>query len=326
MLDPQKIPLGRVRQAYRLTSTEVETIIQALWPHAVFPVELWHRTHETYWRDFSASNQSVYNIEIPIPPQPRLSDKLLHTYLLGCDIMVFFRELSMTLPVNPLYQGLKYILEETYEEIDTIFPEERQVLFDSLRRLDREDFARQYEVDSPLREKALFAIPASKYHFISQIFVDTILVNREEAIRFLRIYPLRVEVKGITHALVESILTKTAPEIPIPEVPKSQADSCVVEEAEDGRLIFRIPAAVWKGKPDYAVHAAMKDTYPPAVIAYVLFYWCAPKPEAGHKTRAGRKTRLGRLFTQKEYSDPKSYRNLFNVLLEEADTYTIIEG
>lgn len=326
MLDQQKISLGRVRQAYRLTANEVETIVQAMWPHAVFPVELWHRAYEAYWKDFAHSNQTVNNIEIPVLPQPCLQGKRLHTYLFGCDIMDFFRELSMALPVNPLYKGLKYILEETYEEIDTIFPEERQALFDSLRRLDTEDFARQYEADSPLWEKALFAIPASMYHFISQIFVDTILVHREEAIRLLRDYPLRMEVKGITRALGESILTKTAPEIPVPEIPDSQADSCVVEEAVDGRVIFRIPAAVWKGKPDQAVHAAMKDTYPPSVIAYVLFYWCAPKPEVGHKTRAGRKTRLGRLFTQKECSDPKSYRNLFNVLLEEANTYTIIEG
>lgn len=40
----------------------------------------------------------------------------------------------------------------------------------------------------------------------------------------------------------------------------------------------------------------------------------------------GRKTQLGRLFTEKEYGDPKSYRNLMNRLLEEADAYTIIQG
>lgn len=40
----------------------------------------------------------------------------------------------------------------------------------------------------------------------------------------------------------------------------------------------------------------------------------------------GRKTQLGRLFTEKEYSDPKSYRNLMNHLLEEADAYIIIQG
>ena len=40
----------------------------------------------------------------------------------------------------------------------------------------------------------------------------------------------------------------------------------------------------------------------------------------------GRKTQLGRLFTEKEYSDPKSYRNRMNSLLQKADAYTIVNG
>ncbi|WP_277424696.1 hypothetical protein [Desulfovibrio sp. ZJ369] len=33
-----------------------------------------------------------------------------------------------------------------------------------------------------------------------------------------------------------------------------------------------------------------------------------------------------RLLTEKEYSDPKSYRNLMNALLEEADACTIVKA
>ena len=100
-----------------------------------------------------------------------------------------------------------------------------------------------------------------------------------------------------------------------------------MEETEDGELTFRIPATVWRGKPDRAIYEGMKDSYPQQVIAYVLFYWCgADKPETGHKTQMGRKTQLGRLFTEKEYSDPKSYRNLMNRLLEEADAYHIVKA
>ena len=113
MLDQQKISLGRVRQAYRLTSNEVETVIQALWPHAVFPSELWRRAHEAYWKDFADSNQTVYNIESPTLPQPCLSDKRINTYLFGCDIMDFFKKLSWNIHANALELGLKYILEET---------------------------------------------------------------------------------------------------------------------------------------------------------------------------------------------------------------------
>lgn len=242
--------------------------------------------------------------------------------MFGCDIMDFFRKLSGNIHANVLELGLKYILEETYAEIENIFPEEREFLFHSMKRLETEDFLDQYSPDSPLFEESIFTIPASSYHFISHIFVDTILVNRDDTIRFLRNYPLHKEVKGITRALVDSILNAMPP-----ESPKVQTEQPAVEEAEDGRLVFRIPSTVWRGKPDHAVYEDMKDSYPQPVIAYVLFYWCsADKPETGHKTQMGRKTQLGRLFTEKEYSDPKSYRNLMNRLLEEADAYTIIQG
>ena len=326
MLDQQKISLGRVRQAYRLTTNEVEAVIQAMWPHAVFPAELWHRAHEAYWKDFADSNQSVYNIDSPVLPQPCLSDKRLHTYLFGCDIMDFFKKLSLNIHANALEQGLKYILEESYDEIDNVFPEEREILFHALKRLETEDFSDQYSPDSPLLENPL-SIPASRYHFISHIFVDTILLNRDDTIRFLRNYPLHQEVKGITRALVESILKAMSPENISTETPQVQPEQPAVEETEDGRLTFRIPSALWRGKPDHAVRDAMKDSYPLAVIAYVLFYWCgSDKPENGHKTQMGRKTQLGRLLTEKEYSDPKSYRNLMNDLLKKADACHIVKA
>jgi hypothetical protein len=69
MLDQQKISMGRLRQAYLLTANEVETVIQALWPDKVFPMELWQRIHAKYWRGFADSNQAVYNIESPALPE-----------------------------------------------------------------------------------------------------------------------------------------------------------------------------------------------------------------------------------------------------------------
>ena len=40
---------------------------------------------------------------------------------------------------------------------------------------------------------------------------------------------------------------------------------------------------------------------------------------------ARRKTHVGRLLAGKEYRDDKSYRNLMDMLLKEAETYTIIK-
>lgn len=71
----------------------------------------------------------------------------------------------------------------------------------------------------------------------------------------------------------------------------------------------------------------MKEKYPLAVIAYVLLYWCGPqKSENSHKTPQGRKTHVGRLLAGKEYRDDKSYRNLMDMLLKEAEACTIIKA
>ena len=94
----------------------------------------------------------------------------------------------------------------------------------------------------------------------------------------------------------------------------------------DGKLVFHIPRAFWEGRPDAAVRDAMKEKYPLAVIAYVLLYWCGPqKSETSHRTPQGRKTHVGRLLAGKEYRDDKSYRNLMDMLLKEADAYSIVK-
>lgn len=183
MSDQQKISVGRVRQAYDLTANEVERLIQALWPDAVFPVELWHRMHETFWRPFTDSNKTLYKMESPTLPQVNMSLKRFQMDLFIHDIMDFFRRLSLNIHVNALKQGLNSLLEESYEDTDSVFPEERQFLFNSLHRLETEDFSDQYSPDSELFEKPIFSIPVSSYHFIAHIFANTIVVDRDAAIR-----------------------------------------------------------------------------------------------------------------------------------------------
>lgn len=324
MSDQQKISMGRVRQAYDLTANEVEQLIQSLWPDAVFPVELWNRTHETFWRAFADARQAVYKMESPTLPQVDLSLKRFQTYLLAHDIMDFFRRLSLNIHVNALKPGLTSILEESYEDMESIFSKEREFLFNSLDRLNTENIFEQYSPDSALFEKPVCSIPVSSYHFIAHIFVDTIMVDRDSAIRHLRHYPLRREVKGITRALVESVLRAAPSESAVAD--KAAVLPTCERSPQDGKLVFYVPGAIWEGRPDTAVRDAMKEKYPLAVIAYVLLYWCGPqKSEAGHKAPQGRKTHVGRLLAEKEYRDEKSYRNLMDMLLKEADAYSILK-
>ena len=248
----------------------------------------------------------------------------IQTYLLGFDVMEFFRKISTLVPVTSLQYGLNVILEESFEDTASVFPEEREFLFSSLKILSTEDIFAQYSPDSPLFEKPIFSIPASSYHFIAHIFTDTIMVDRDIAIRYLRYYPLRQEVKGITRALVESLLRAAPPESSVAD--KAAAVPLCERSPQDEKLVFRIPGAFWEGRPDAAVRDAMKEKYPLSVIAYVLLYWCGPqKSETSHKTPQGRKTHVGRLLAGKEYRDDKSYRNLMDMLLKEADAYSIVK-
>ncbi len=203
--------MGRVRQAYGLSANEVESVIQALWPHAVFPVELWRMAHEQYWRGFADSNQAVYRIESPALPEVDTAKQFFHVHLCALDVMEFFRKLSLNIQSGPLQQGLQYILDESYEESATLFQEEREFLFKTLLRLETVDPIEQYSPSSELFEEKILSLPPSSYHFISHIFADTVLVDAVAVIRLLRNYPLRQEVKGITHAFVAFVL-KTFPE------------------------------------------------------------------------------------------------------------------
>ena len=324
MTDRQNMTIGRVRQAYGLTAREGEMLVQALWPDAVQPLGLWHTTYENCWQAFVAGSHVAYGTQMPEFPSVPDPDAGIQTYLLGFDVMEFFRRISTVVPLDSLRYGLDVILEESFEDTASVFPKEREFLFSSLERLKTEDIFEQYSPDSPLFEKPIFSIPASSYHFIAHIFTDTIMVDRDAAIRQLRHYPLRREVKGITRALVESVLRAAPSESAVAD--KAAVLPTCERSPQDGKLVFYVPGAIWEGRPDTAVRDAMKEKYPLAVIAYVLLYWCGPqKSEAGHKAPQGRKTHVGRLLAEKEYKDEKSYRNLMDMLLKEADAYSILK-
>ena len=67
--------MGRVRQAYGLNGNEVEKAIGTLWPCDVFPLELWRRTYERFWRSFANSNPAIYGIESPALPEVDTAQK-----------------------------------------------------------------------------------------------------------------------------------------------------------------------------------------------------------------------------------------------------------
>jgi len=152
----------------------------------------------------------------------------------------------------------------------------------------------------------------------------TLMADRDSVIEILCDYPLKREVKGLTHRVVDSTLdrlpasvanllptiqSETPAEIPVESCPVCPADS--VSSAPTAETIF-VPSALWMGKSPAAVREAMKEGFDECVTAHVLLNWC----------KVG-KTQVGRLLSPKEFGDDKSYRNHVDKLLLRAARLSI---
>ena len=335
--DPEKTSIGKLRRAYALNDHEIQIVMAALWPHALSPLELWHKTHEIFWGGFANMIATQYHIPRSIFPEHNPdTEKYFFSHIYADDMLTLFSRLATMVHVNAVREGIKYILAMTYEDssdikvqddIDALIGKlsaiEELTGYHFTKTLTKEEFVE-------VMEQKIFSIPVSYYNFISKMFIDTIFVNTVAAIRhlyFLRI-PFKTEVKGITRALVDSVLSSSPQEMATTfEIPTLQAEPTIEEQSQDGRRIFRVPASLWERKSDPSVRDAMLAAgYPLEVIAYVLLNWCGiNEVQAIHKTPQGRKTHVGRLISGKEYKDPKSFRNFLDPFLEKADSYIILK-
>ena len=215
MLDLQRIPMSRVRRGYELTPHQANDLIQALCPHAVFPLGLWQRTYEHFWKDYARSASMRYKMECPLLPEVMLEPgKYFYADLCAQNVMTFFSKISLHIYPKILKKGLEYILAETFDTFDTVYPEDRVFLFSTLEKMEQRGSDYDiYDVENSNDE--VLCLPASSYHFILHIFFDTMLVDRVAAVLHLRDFPLLHEQKGLTHAFVKYVLNPVLQEIPI---------------------------------------------------------------------------------------------------------------
>lgn len=326
--------MARVKEAFRLTENDAETLVSALWPQNVFPWELWDRAYDKFWRGVAASNAEMFKLNNPSYPEMTGIWADAHVNAWREKMYAFFSELAFALPANSMQKGLDYIFEETYGDSSNIFSAEREALFANLLEAEKGfDWYRFYPIDTEkldemLNDKA-FRIPRNSYYFISQIFPDTMVMDKLAAVRHLLICecPFDHEVKGLTRHFVERVKAALASENPIAFPPSVAQESnppgplqknipvSITEEFGHKKNVITIPSALWKNKPDTVVRDAMRGHYEDAVIAYVLIKW-----------RKISKTRVGKLLSPTQFEDEKSYRNLVARLLKEVASLTFIEG
>ena len=290
MLDAKKIPLARVKEAFRLNENDTERLVAELWPQNVFPWEIWGKAYDKFWRGIAASNAEMFKLNNP--PYPEMTGIWAGAHVTAwCSKMCsFFSELAFALPASSLQKGLDYILEEAYEDSSNIFPAEREALFSSLLEAERGfDWYHPYPLDTEkfedmLNDKA-FGKPKSCNRFVSQLFPNTLVVDKLAAVRYLLTceYSFDHEVKGLSRRFVERVEAALAAENPIilPPAIAQQSDppasaTETLERKEDATLI---PRALWEGKKPQQVCddmrvAGFKEDAP---IAHALYYWVGIK-------------------------------------------------
>lgn len=206
--------MSRLRLAYALNDHYAAIVRAALWPHALFPLELWRKTHEQFWRGFSDTVASFYSIVKPeFPDSDAPKEKYFYAHLYAEEMQNLFSMLASRIHVNALREGLRYIVSMTYENIENVtFQDKMDSLFEQLSTIE-ENNDYKFTQNLPkqkfiaLMEEKIFSIPPSSYFFISKMYEDTILVDSVSAIRQLRFLkiPFKTEVKGITQELVDSV-------------------------------------------------------------------------------------------------------------------------
>ena len=130
MLDSQKIPLSRVKEAYCLNEHEAQSLLDELSPEGVFPYELWQKAYVSYWKYPAAECSRLYKVENPPFPEAHPQPiKCFPTDTYAKWMVDFFFELARRISVKELEAGFNYIVESTYDNNHTVSESERMYLF-----------------------------------------------------------------------------------------------------------------------------------------------------------------------------------------------------
>jgi hypothetical protein len=306
MLSQEHTTIGKLKQAYGLNEQDVERLLSALPAEAILPYELWHKAFTKFWSgpaDASISMYSVKNFSFPS----------IITFFSNTESIekarertaVLFIDLSKVISATTLKKGLDYVILETYDNYNEYlyFSTDIEILFTKL-------YEEEKSVKAPfipyitIKEfhSLVYAkcdVRLDKYAFISQLFYDAIVVNKEYAKRHIDDcgYSMQKKIKGLYDVIVDRLSTTSSEQTSKEALPPD----------------FAVPKILWKGKLPSSIRDAMRSQkYPDSVIALVLHECCGKD-----------KTSIGKTLGKPNKSD-STYLRLGTQLLEEAASLTIV--
>ena len=313
MLSQERIPIGRLKQAYRLNAQEADVLISALARQGCIELyELWHEA-ERFVAVEENNKKSIYD-EVDEPYFPDVSDlkqdllqQRIATKRLLRHFVSFVRGEK---PRERLQRIFDRVLHFTYDA-----PEQQHV--DSASRI-LDLVYEQRGLDYHGKDKVDIAwvyVRPELFEKFCNFFDDAISANKEAAVRYLSEHGFSWErgVKGLSKEIVERILA--APAASVQDVESARpAKTPAKRSSKPAPAPIVVPRALWEGKEPIAVVEAMRDRKDKdAVIAYVLFHWCD----------LTNKTEIGRLLLQSE-KESSTYLHYVDRQLKKAAALTIV--
>ncbi|MCL2123853.1 MAG: hypothetical protein FWH34_07145 [Desulfovibrionaceae bacterium] len=306
MLDTDRIPIGKLKQAYRLNAQEVDVLIITLARRNCIDLyEIWHEAARFVATE-EHNKKSIYD-EADEPHFPGVSDlkqDLLQQRIATKRLLRHFLFSARAgTPREHLQKVFDRVLHFTYDEpdeqdiasvnrtLDMIY-EQRNLGFHGKGKVDI-----AWEYVSP----ELFA------KFCS-FFDDAVSANKEAAVLHLSDHGYSWEhaVKGLSREIVERILATAA---------TAQVQTIhATPPPEPSSTAIIVPRSLWESKSPKSARDSMmqQDFTDPRIIAYALYNWCGLK----------NKTEIGKLLGPPD-KDPSTYLRLAHRLLAEAATLNI---
>ena len=138
MLDPQKIPLLRVKQAYGLNDHEAQSLLHELSSTGVFPYDLWREAYSSYWKSQAVECSRLYKVENPpFPEACQGTGKYFSTETYATWMVNFFFEMARRISAKNLEDGFDYIVESTYDSKNAVSEADRESLFYHLAKAEK---------------------------------------------------------------------------------------------------------------------------------------------------------------------------------------------
>lgn len=207
MLSQERIPIGKLKQAYELSEHDIDALMAKLLPNSVFPYALWQDAYTEFWQWSIREHAQRYRLQEPsFPDAEALPEKYFTTSLHRILIVRFFDEISKSIKISALEKGFDYIIDATYGENNFPYKEQKESLFSALRQEER-SLANFQRTSGRL---IIDSMQAVDYSCISESFFDTIVVDKYAALSHIILsgYSFRGPVKGISLALVEHITAR----------------------------------------------------------------------------------------------------------------------